>query len=103
MEKFAEIRPERISLSGSAAQPLFAEVEVIPRKDHPFSIRKVKAKSGEFIKYETNEKNVDGQKRYIIRVENTRAQAGRYVDTLLIQTDSTIRPTIPIYVIGMIK
>ncbi len=70
---------------------------------NPFSIRKVKARSGEFIRYETNEKNVDGQNRYIIRVENMRAEAGRYVDTLLVLTDSTVRPTIPVYVLGIIK
>ncbi len=103
VEKFAEIRPERVSLSGPSGRPLSSEVEIIPRKDHPFSILKVKARSGEFIKYETNEKTVDGQNRYVIRVENKRQEAGRYVDTLLLQTDSTVRPTIPIHVFVVLE
>lgn len=103
VEKFADIRPERVRLSGAAGQPLFVEVEIIPRKEYPFTIRKVQVRSGQFIKYEVEERSVDGQNRYVIRVENTRDEQGRYVDTLFVHTDSSFRPNIPIHITGMIR
>jgi hypothetical protein len=103
VEKFAEIIPERIKLAGPANQKLFAEVEIIPRQDYPFTIREVKALSGRFFTYKTEERNINNQKRYIILVENTRTERGRYADTLVVQTDSTIRPEIKIHVIGTLN
>jgi hypothetical protein len=103
VEKFAEIRPERITLSGSSGQSLFAEVEITPRKEYPFTIRKVEVASGRFIKYEMDKIYAEEQSRYIIRVENTRVEKGRYVDSLSLSTDSDIRPKIHIHIIGMIR
>lgn len=103
VEKFAEIRPERVRLAGPADQPLFAEVEIVPRKDLPFTIEGVKAKKGDFIKYEWIKRCSDGHDRCVLRVENTRREKGRYVDALNISTSSALRPTIPIYVTGMIR
>lgn len=103
VEKFAEIRPERIRLAGPTGQTLFAEVEIVPRKDHPFTIERVDARSGNFIKYEWVQRCTDGHDRCVLRVENTRKEKGRYVDALYIRTDSSFRPTLPIFVIGMIR
>ena len=103
VEKFAEIRPERVRLSGPVDQLLFAEVEIIPRKDLPFTVKGVRAKSGSFITYELTQRCTDGHDRCIVRVENTRKEKGRYVDALYISTNSNLRPTIPIYVTGMIQ
>lgn len=103
VEKFAEIRPERVRLAGPADQPLFAEVEIVPRKDLPFTIEGVKAKSGDFIRYKWIERCSDGHDRCVLRVENTRKEKGRYVDAVYISTNSKLRPTIPIYVTGMIR
>lgn len=103
VEKFAEIRPERVRLAGPAGSPLVAEVVIIPRKDLPFSIGEVKAKNGTFIKYELTERCTEGKNRCVIRVENTRSEKGFYADALYIRTDSKIRPMIPIYITGMIR
>jgi hypothetical protein len=103
VEKFAEIRPERVHLAGPPGAPLVAEVEIFPRTDYPFTIREITAKNGAFIKYELIERCTDGKNRCVIRVENTRRDAGRYADALYVQTDSQMRPTIPIYIIGMIQ
>lgn len=103
VEKFAEIRPERVRLAGPAGSPLVAEVEIIPRKDLPFSIGEVKAKNGTFIKYELTERCTEGKNRCVIRVENTRSEKGFYADALYIRTDSKIRPMIPINITGMIQ
>ena len=103
VEKFAEIRPERVRLTGSADQPLFAEVEIVPRKDLPFTIERVKAKSGEFIKFDWIKRCTEGHDRCVLRVENTRKDKGRYVDVLSLSTTSKLRPVIPIYITGMIQ
>ena len=39
----------------------------------------------------------------IIRVENTRAEKGRYIDAPYVKTDSALRPNIPIYITGVIQ
>jgi hypothetical protein len=39
----------------------------------------------------------------ILRVENTKAEKGRYTDILYVHTDSVLRSTIPVYVTGLIR
>ena len=39
----------------------------------------------------------------VLRMEDPRREKGRYVDTLIIKTDSPLKPEIQIYVIGMIN
>jgi hypothetical protein len=103
VEKFAEITPERITLTGLTGQSLFVEVEIIPRKEYPFVIRNLNAASGRFFTYKMEEKNTGKQNSYIIRVENTRTEKGRYADIIFVHTDSPVRPKITIPVIGMIN
>jgi len=103
VEKFVDIQPERIQLAGPAGQPLSAEVAIIPRPDHPFRIGQIRLKNGKFIKYELTQRCADGKNRCVIRVENTRKEKGRYIDALFVDTDSEIKPVIPIYVMGTIR
>jgi hypothetical protein len=79
LEKFAEIRPERVRLAGPVNQPLFAQVEIVPRKDLPFTISQIKAKSGDFIKYDMIKRCTDGHDRCVLRVKNTRKDKGRFI------------------------
>jgi len=103
VEKFAEIRPERARLAGPVGTPVFAEVEIIPRKEYPFTIQSVRAKDGRFIKYELKERCTDGRNRCVVRVENKRKEKGRYVDSILVRTDSSLRREISFFVFGMIQ
>ncbi len=103
VEKFAEIRPERVRLAGPAGTPLETEVEIVHREDFPFSVTEIKPKNGKFITYEKTEHRSDGKTRSIIKVKNTRMEKGRYFDVLYLLTDSDIRPTIPIYITGIIQ
>jgi len=103
VEKFVDIQPERVHLEGPAGRMLSAEVAIIPRPDHPFQIGQVRAKNGTFIKHELTQRCADGKNRCVIRVENTRKEKGRYIDVLLVETDSKIKPVIPIYVMGTIR
>jgi len=103
VEKFAEIRPERIRLFGPPGRPLVVQVEIIPRKEYPFVIQGIKAKEGKSIKYELIGTCDRGRDRCVIRIENTKADKGRYLDAIYVKTDSRLRPLIPIYITGMIR
>jgi hypothetical protein len=103
VEKFVEIRPERVRLFGSPGRPVTVQVEIIPRKEYPFKIRGIGAKDGQFIRYELVKTCGPGQDRCIIRIENTKTDKGRYLDAVYVATDSRIRPLIPIYVTGLIQ
>lgn len=103
VEKFAEVRPERVSLVGPPGKALFAEVEIIPRKEYPFRIRELKAKNGAFIHYELTETCDRGRNRCVIRIENRKTDKGRFLDALYVETDSSLRPVIPIYITGLIR
>lgn len=103
VEKFAEIRPERVQLAGPAGQKLFADVEILPRKDYPFVIKDIKVKNGEFIKYEVVRSCTNGNAGCTLRVENTRKEKGHYVDVLYVDTGSKLHPTIAIYITGIIQ
>lgn len=105
VEKFAEIQPERVRLIGRAGQPLVSEVVIVPRDEYPFSIKEISVKDGTFVKYDLIERQGEGKGKagWVIRVENKREQKGRYLDTLFLTTNSEIRPTIPIYISGIIQ
>lgn len=102
VKKFVDVRPERIRLVGPAGTLLVAEIEIIPRKEYPFTIQNINVKDGRFIRYNLEEKCADGRGRCVMRVENTRMGKGRYADVIYLKTDSNIRPVIPIYVVGNI-
>ncbi len=100
VEKFASIQPARLMLTGTAGQPLKASVSIVPEKNYPFKIIRVSAKKGDFIKVSPagGDTQADGA-GYKIEVENLKADAGRYYDSIEIRTDSKIRPklTVPVY------
>jgi len=103
VEKFAEIRPERVFLSGLAGSPISMEVEIIPRKEYPFTIQEVQAKDGRFIRWSLEKKCGQKSDRCVIKVESIRTGKGGFADILFVKTDSPVRPTISIYVTGSIR
>ncbi len=79
------------------------ELEVIPRKDYPFTIQSIEARGGNFITYEIVQRCDENKESCIIRIKNKRMEKGRYTDVLYIITDSVIRPKIPVYITGVIE
>jgi len=102
VEAFADIQPERIILRGDGDRTLRQELVVTPRAPYPFKVTEVKSKSGVNIRYELREHKTPEGMSYVITVENTRTTPGKYYDTLLIATDSPLKPTIPVHVYGTI-
>lgn len=102
VEKFADIHPTRVHLSGKAGSPLRGQVVIVPRADMPFKILEVTARSGDNIRHRLDTFEKDGRTGYRLLVENIKPDKGRYVDSLTLKTDSTLRPKLTIPVIGNI-
>jgi hypothetical protein len=102
VDPFAEIKPEHVIIRGYVGEPLRRRVTVVPARNNPFAITGVKTKHGDNIKIAWKTRETPQGKAYLVDVENTRTEKGRYYDTLYLMTDSALRPRIPIQVRGSI-
>jgi len=102
VEKFAEIRPERVRLSGRVGEPVTAVAEIVPRPDYPFKIKNIRAMNGRHIRFSLANKTAAGNTIYEITVTSTRQDAGSISDVVYLDTDSPIRPTLQVTVSGTI-
>ena len=98
--EFASIIPKKIVLRGVAGRPVRGTVTVMPREKYPFKITGVAARYGEKINFKYEEIEQSNPKGYLLTVENLQTHKGRYADTIILKTDSSIRPQITIQVIG---
>jgi len=102
VEKFAEIRPERVRLSGRVGEPVTAVAEIVPRPDYPFKIKNIRAMNGHHIRFSLANKTAAGRTIYEITVTSTRPDRGGISDVIYVDTDSPIRPTLQVTVSGTI-
>ena len=102
VEKFADIRPQRIMLKGSAGQTIKAQVKITPTTQYPFKIIGAAAQHGKYIKFHLTDAKESSARGYVLTVENLKKEIGRYDDVIYLKTDSKLRPAIPIYVVGNI-
>ena len=102
VEPFVSVVPERIRLEGSLDSGVEGSVRIIPRRKYPFTITAANPSSGEFIRAEIQKVAGPAGTEYLLKVRNIRTSPGQYYDTVLVQTDSTIKPKITVGVIGFI-
>jgi hypothetical protein len=102
VEKFADITPQKVRLSGKLNNPITSEVRIIPLPKYPFKILKHEVKEGLNMSYKFEEKTENGTTTYLISIENTKKDPGLYKDVILLKTDSAVRPEIQIPVTGNI-
>lgn len=102
VEKFASVQPRYLRLFGTAGEPIKAIVTVKPEKKYPFKIVAAQARSGKFIRVRLMD-HPKTDSAYKIEVENVRKDPGRYVDTVILKTDSAVRPELTVNVFGMIR
>lgn len=102
VEKFAEIQPERVRLTGRLGDPVNVTVRIIPRADHPFKIKSVRATRGQYIQSSLAVREEGGRPYYELTVSSTRPEPGRIVDVVNIETDSQVRPRLQVHVFGEI-
>ncbi len=103
VEKFVTIRPQHVSLRGFAGDPIKGQVTIVPEKKYPFKILDARAKDGKNINFQLDEvKNTNGQ-AYELKIENLREKTGRYYDTIILKTDSKVRPELNVRVYGYLR
>ena len=75
-------------------------VKIIPEPKHPFKILEVRARNGKDIRFELKPISGQEQNGYELVVENLKKTKGRYSDTIILKTDSAVKPEIKIHVYG---
>ncbi len=103
VEKFATIRPQHISLRGYAGDAIKSKVTIIPEKKYAFRILNARAKNGDNINIKLGEFKKSGGQAYELNVENLKKETGRYYDTIILTTDSQIRPELSVRVYGYLR
>lgn len=103
MKQFADIKPKFARLAGKEGEKIEADITIIPEKEYPFTIKKIKARNNEFINYSLKEPDEKNPGRYLLHIENTKSDAGRYSDYIELHTDSKIQPVLTIGVYGYIR
>lgn len=103
VELFARLSKKHVRLLGQGSDRLSGQVLVTPREEYPFKIKDVEAKDGRYISFSVREEVKDGNRRYVVTVDNIRKEKGTYADVINIYTDSRFKKVIPIYVVGDIR
>jgi len=103
VEKFVTIRPQNVNMRGFVGDPIRATVTIIPEKKYSFKILNLSAKDGKYIKYQLEETKESDTTAYKLNIENLKTDAGRYYDSIILETDSKIRPQIDVRVYGYIR
>jgi hypothetical protein len=96
------VTPRNVRLFGTTGTPLHQTVSIVPEKDYPFKILKTAARDGRNIRFRLQEEQNGGRVSYLLKVENRKADQGRYSDRIELTTDSRYKPRIYINVHGRI-
>ncbi len=102
VEDFASIYPRYLRLCGEVGEQISAKVSIIPSDRYQFNILEVKAIKGENIRMKLEKHEDQKAKGYLLVVENTLKEKGRYNDTIQLRTDSKVRPVLMVRVYGNI-
>ncbi|MBN1930889.1 MAG: hypothetical protein JW786_04685 [Desulfobacterales bacterium] len=100
VEKLVTINPQFVKLEGLIGQPIVRSVSIIPEKKYFFKILEAKSTQGKNIRLKLTELKKPKGTIYLLTVENTKKEKGRYFDTIELKTNSKIRPEIKISVYG---
>ena len=99
---FARMDPAYARLVGQAGTEIKKAITITREKAYPFKILEAKARNGNDIAFDVQEFSKADGDGYILTIENKKTAAGRYADTVILTTDSDIKPTITIPVYGQI-
>ena len=101
--KFADIKPAIVSLRGYTGAAIKRTVAIRPLPKYPFRIVDIEAKHGQFIKFDLKNDTTPGKKGYLLTVENTKTDRGSYQDTIIVKTDSKLKPELSLPVYGFVR
>jgi hypothetical protein len=103
VNNFVVINPKYARLNGTPEEEIKTDVTIQQEEQYPFTITEAKAKDGQNIRFNLSETTLANRKGYVLNIENLMKKEGRYADTIILTTDSSIRPTLAIGVYGFIK
>ena len=103
VENFVTIRPKNANMHGIVGDPIKGTVTIIPEKKYPFKILNLRAQDGKYIKYQLEETKESDTTVFKVNIENLKTDAGRYYDSIILETDSKIRPQISVRAYGYIR
>jgi len=96
VDRFVDISPSRVRMTGQAGQEIFKEVSIVPVEKYPFRILDAGPQKEGNIRVELREDK--SNKAYRLTIFNLKQEKTRYYDTVIIKTDSKIRPELTISV-----
>jgi len=96
------MEPRYARLVGPAGTDIKKAITITREKAYPFKILDAKARNGKDIAFDVREFNKADGEGYVLTIENKKPFAGRYADTVILTTDSKIKPTIRVPVYGQI-
>ena len=99
---FANMQPKYVRLVGKAGTDIKKTITITRERAYPFQIVGVKARKGKDIAFDVKPFSKAGSEGYVLTIENKKEVAGRYADTVILTTDSQIKPTITVPVYGQI-
>lgn len=99
---FADIDPPSANLRGFVGETITEKVWITPRKAYPFSIVSSKAHFGKNIKFKIEKTENWRSTKYLVEIENIKKDKGGYGDTIILTTDSDLKPEIRIPVFGRV-
>ncbi|GAB6906604.1 hypothetical protein JCM12296A_24390 [Desulfosarcina cetonica] len=102
VRNFVKVQPSFARLVGPVGSEIKKAITITREKAFPFRIVDVKARNGKDIAFDLKELQAPEGDGYRLTVENKKTAAGRYADTLILTTDSTIKPTINVPIYGQI-
>ncbi|UCG08582.1 MAG: hypothetical protein JSV83_08015, partial [Desulfobacterales bacterium] len=103
VEKIITVIPQAVSLRGFVGDTLKKSVNIIREEKYAFKITNARAQNGKYIQIQLEEIQGTDRREYSLAVENLRQDEGRYSDTIILETDSKIQPTVNIRVYGHLR
>ncbi len=100
VDNFVEITPARVRMAGQAGEDISKEVSIVPLEKYPFKIVGAKPEKEGNIRVDVTA--AKDNKGYLLTIHNLKQERTRYYDTVIVQTDSKIRPELTISVYGNI-
>ena len=97
VDRFAAINPRMLNLRGMAGETIQGTVRIVPEDKYPFKILSAETKEGK-LKILLNEVKEGNKAAYALLVQNLRADAGSYNDTVVLKTDNNLQPEIDVRV-----
>jgi hypothetical protein len=96
------MNPERIVLRGKAGEKIAATATLYPAEKYQFKIIDGKLKSGKEVSFSWKIHKDKNSVGYLLTVTNLKKEKGRYVNQIVLKTDSPILPEIPVVIYGNI-